>query len=185
MKPTVEKTVVSPIAVTKTAHPAAFKTCLRRAFSVSSLVVVLTACDKNEMLAGDVTGYNHMPDSGWSIGGFTVNGAGGPNLQPESGGGAFSCCMSFPKYWHQGMKVKVRWFYNHKAGDPEATPPPPQETEVEVPEYTPKTAGSVQVHFYSNHSVKVVISTFGLRHPRYPMSEDDKKPWVTRKDIVE
>ena len=150
---------------------------------VLGLAVMLTACDNNEMLAGDVGGYNHMPDSGWSIAGFTINGAGGPNIQPESGGGAFSCCMSFPKHWHPGMKAKVRWFYDVQVGDPR-TPPPPQEVEVEIPEYTPKTAGAVQVHFYSDHRVKVVISVYGIRHPRYPMTEEEKLPWVTRRDIV-
>ncbi len=152
---------------------------LWRAVGVSSLFVMLTACDNNEMLAGDVTGYNHMPDSDWSIAGFTINGAGGSNAQPGSGAGS-SCCMSFPKHWHPGMKAKVRWFYNHKASDPEATPPPPQEAEVEIPEYTPQTAGSVNVHFYPDHRIKVVISRYSIEHPRYPMSAEDKKPWRTR-----
>ncbi len=151
-----------------------------RLICVLGFAVLLTACDNNEMLAGDVTGYNHMPDSGWSIAGFTVNGAGGPNIQPESGGGKFSCCMSFPKHWPPGMKARVRWFYNHKASDPEATPPPPQEAEVEIPEYTPKTAGAVNVHFYSDHRIKVVISRYSIEHPRYPMSAEDKKPWDKR-----
>ena len=163
--------------------------CVLRRFwqfaCIGALATMLTACDGDDMLAGDVTGYNHMPDSGWSIAGFTINGAGGPNIQPESGGGKFSCCMSFPKHWHPGMKAKVRWFYNHKASDPEAEPPPPQEAEVEIPEYTPKTAGAVNVHFYPDHRIKVVISRYSIEHPRYPMSEEDKKPWVTRTDFVE
>ncbi len=146
---------------------------------VLGLAVVLAACDNNEMLAGDVTGYNHMPDSGWNIGGLTINGAGGSPAQPGSGAGN-SCCMSFPKHWHPGMKAKIRWFYHHKASDPEATPPPPQEAEVDIPEYTPKTVGSVNVHFYPDHRVKVVISTYSIRHPRYPMSAEEKKPWDTR-----
>lgn len=155
-----------------------------RSVGVSVLAVMLTACDNNDTLAGDVTGYNHMPDSGWSIAGFTVNGAGGPNIQPESGGGKFSCCMSFPKYWHPGMKAKVRWSYDVMVGD-SRKPPPPQEAEVDIPEYTPKTAGAVNVHFYPDHRIKVVISRYSIEHPRYPMSEEDKKPWVTRADFVD
>jgi hypothetical protein len=116
--------------------------------------------------------------------GFTINSAGGPNIQPESGGGKFSCCMSFPKHWHPGMKAKVRWFYDVQVGDPR-TPPPPQEAEVEIPEYTPKTAGAVNVHFYADHRIKVVISRYSIDHPRYPMSEQEKLPWVTRRDIVD
>ena len=156
---------------------------LRQFACIGGLTVMLTACSENDMLAGDVTGYNHMPESGWSIAGFTVNGAGGPNIQPESGGGKFSCCVSFPKQWRPGMKAKVRWFYDVMVGDPR-TPPPPQEAEVEIPEYTPKTAGAINLHFYSDHHIKVVISRYSIEHPRYPMSEDDKKPWVTRTDIV-
>lgn len=151
---------------------------------VLSLVASLNACGDSEMMTGDVSAYNHMPDSGWSIGGFTVNGAGGPGVQPESGGGAFSCCISFPRNWKPGMKVKVRWFYDVYSGDPR-TPPPPQEAEVEVSEYTPKTAGSVNVHFYADHRVKVVISKYSIKHARYAMSDDDKTPWVTRKDLIE
>ncbi|RQO48811.1 hypothetical protein DBV14_19320 [Variovorax sp. KBW07] len=156
---------------------------LWRSVGVSYLVLMLIACDNNEMLAGDVTGYNHMPDSGWSIAGFTINGAGGSNAQPGSGAGN-SCCMSFPKHWQPGMKAKIRWVYDVKVGDPR-TPPPPQEAEVDIPEYTTKTAGAVQVHFYSDHRVKVVISIYGLGHPRYPMTAEDKLPWVTRNDIVD
>lgn len=77
---------MSRIAVAKTSYPVASKSCFRRAVSVLSLVVVLTACDDEEMLTGDVTGYNHMPISdGWSIAGFTVNGAGGPPYRPRTG----------------------------------------------------------------------------------------------------
>jgi hypothetical protein len=184
VKSTAEHTLVKPLTISHIAGRALLKTLIWRVLPVSSLVVVLTACDGNEMLAGDVTGYNHMPIAGgWSIAGFTVNGAGGPPIQPESGGGKFSCCMSFPKHWHAGMKAKVSWFYDVKVGDPR-TPPPPQEAEIDIPEYTPKTAGAVQVHFYPDHRVNIVISVYGLRHPRYPMSEEDKKPWTARTDIV-
>lgn len=82
------------------------------------------------------------------------------------------------------MKAKVNWFYDVKVGDPR-TPPSPREAEVDIPEYTSKTAGAVNLHFYPDHRIKVVISRYSIEHPRYPMSDEDKKPWVTRKDIVE
>ena len=149
---------------------------------LGGMAVMLAACSENDMLAGDVSGYNHMPESGWSIAGFTVNGAGGANASPGYGAGS-SCCMSFPKHWRPGMKAKVRWFYDVMVGDPR-TPPPAQEAEVEIPEYTPKTAGAINVHFYSDHRIKVVISRYAIEHPRYPLSEEAKKPWITRTDIV-
>ena len=63
-------------------------------------------------------------------------------------------------------------------GDPR-TPPPPQEAEVDIPDYNPVGPGTVHVHFYPDHRVKVVVSRFAIEHPRYAMSEEDKLPWKT------
>lgn len=80
------------------------------------------------------------------------------------------------------MKVNVRWSYDATQGGPQ--PPPPQEAMVELPEYSSE-AGSIQAHFYPNHKVKVVVSVYGIGHPRYPMGEEDKFPWETSKQLLE
>jgi len=141
--------------------------------------VLLASCG-DQMVAASVGGYNHMSD--WGIEGFTVGDAGGPNLTPRSGTVGSSCCASIPKHWRSGMKVKVKWGYDTTQGGPR--PPPPQEAVVEISEYSSE-AGSIQAHFYPNHKVKVVVSTYGIRHPKYPMSAEDKLPWVSRKDLIE
>jgi hypothetical protein len=82
------------------------------------------------------------------------------------------------------MKAKVEWFYDVKVGDLR-TPPPPQEAEVEIPKYSSDRLGNVQVHFYSNQQIKVVVSNYGIEHPRYPMNEADKWPWETSKELLE
>ena len=140
---------------------------------------LLVGCS-DEMVPASVMGYNHMSD--WGIASFTVDGAGGPNITPEAGGGKSSCCGKIPAHWRAGMKVKVQWSYDTTQGGPR--PPPPQEAVVEIPEYSKRT-GDIQAHFYPNHKVKVVVSNYGIEHPRYPMSEEDKKPWITRTDIVD
>ncbi|MGN8087309.1 DUF3304 domain-containing protein [Ralstonia sp. 22086] len=127
----------------------------------------------------EVTGYNHMKDQ--SIAGFSVNGAGGPNIGPESGGGKFNCCIEIPKRWHPGMKAKVEWFYGYGIEGP-GSQPPPQEAEVEIPEYTAENRGPVQVHFYDNHRVNVVVSRYSLGHPMYPLPKDDWAPWELNED---
>ena len=116
----------------------------------------------------EVTGYDHMEKR--AILWFTVNGASGPNLFPESGGGKYNCCIEIPKRWHRGMKATVRWQYG--TGDDS-----PREAVVDIPEYTSENRGPVQVHFYDNHRVKVVVSRYSLGHPMYPLPKDDWSPW--------
>jgi hypothetical protein len=149
-----------------------------------ALAVTLTKCGSdNETLPTGITGYNHMPRvTGWSIGSFSVNEHSGRNISPEGGGAGSSCCVLLPKKWHSGTRVKVDWSYDVKLSDPR-TPPPPQQAEVKIPEYTPETSGDIQVHFYPDHRIKLVVSRYGIEHPRYPMSEEDKKPWVTDRTL--
>ena len=146
---------------------------------VAGACMLLAGCS-DEMVPASVEGYNHMSD--WGIASFTVDGAGGPNITPEAGGGKSSCCASIPVRWRPGMKVKVQWSYSTTQGGPR--PPPPQEALVEIPEYSSR-AGSIQAHFYPNHTVKVVVTTYGIEHPRYPMSEEDKQPWETSQQLLE
>ncbi len=40
--------------------------------------------------------------------------------------------------------------------------------EVELPPYKPSDVGSVQVHFYPDQKIKVVVSRYAIWHPDYP-----------------
>ena len=117
----------------------------------------------------EVTGYDHMEKR--AILWFTVNGASGPNLFPESGGGKYNCCIEIPKRWHRGMQATVRWQYG--TGDDS-----PREAVVDIPEYTSENRGPVQVHFYDNHRVKVVVSKWALGNAEYPLPKEDWAPWT-------
>ena len=140
-------------------------------FLVMGLVV---SCLDNKATV-EVTGYNHMKDQ--SIAGFSVNGAGGPNIGPESGGGKFNCCIEIPKRWHRGMKAKVEWSYGYGIEGP-GSQPPPQAAVVDIPEYTSENLGTLQVHFYDNHRVKVVVSKWALGNAEYPLPKEDWAPWT-------
>ena len=98
-------------------------------YVVLSTVLMLTACSENTVPAG-IKGYNHTADQ--PIYNFTVNGAMGHNIMPGGGGGSESCCVSIPKQWRPGLKVKVAWVYDSFQTDPNP-PPPAQEFEVELP----------------------------------------------------
>jgi hypothetical protein len=144
-------------------------------------LLLLSACSEKMVPAG-ITGYNHTKDR--SIYNFTVNGAMGSNLAPESGGGKESCCVSIPEKWRPGLKAKIAWEYQGGTEIPE--PPPSQEIEIVIPEY--KQPGKLWVHFYDNHKVKLVVSHCSIGHPFYPMSAQDKLPWKsngTKEDAIE
>ena len=134
-------------------------------FLVMGLIV---SCLDNKATV-EVTGYDHMEKR--AILWFTVNGASGPNLFPESGGGKYNCCIEIPKRWHRGMKATVRWQYG--TGDDS-----PREAVVDIPEYTSENRGPVQVHFYDNHRVKVVVSKWALGNAEYPLPKEDWAPWT-------
>ena len=128
---------------------------------------LIVSCFDNKATV-EITGYDHMQKR--AILWFTVNDASGPNLFPESGGGKYNCCIEIPKRWHRGMKATVRWEYG--TGDDS-----PREAVVDIPEYTSENRGPVQVHFYDNHRVKVVVSRYSLGHPMYPLPKEDWTPW--------
>ena len=65
-------------------------------------------------LGTPIEGYSHTSAA---INWFSVNGGGGPNISPYSGGGKQNCCASLPVKWHPGLTVVVEW---EKDPDPHA-----------------------------------------------------------------
>lgn len=145
------------------------------------LLGLLAGCPaKEDSIPVSVTGYNHIEDQ--SILGFSVNGASGPNISPFGGGSKYSCCIGLPRKWKPGMTATVHWQYGTLEGRP--PPPPPQSATVEIPEYTPKDIGPLQVHFYPDHRIKVVITPYELGHPDHPLPKEDWYPWTVDEAVV-
>lgn len=133
-------------------------------------VPLISACEE-PTFPGELVAYNHTADKPVYI--FTVNGVMGPNVDPESGGGKRSCCVSLPEKWRPGLRVKVQWVYDRVSD--EAAQQPPQSADVDVPKY--EHAGNVHVHFYDKDKVRIVISNCGAEHPFYPMDPQLLLPW--------
>lgn len=145
-----------------------------RYFVLLVACLVCAAC-KSSTTAVSVTAYNHMKRV--PIYSFSVNGGGGGgNIGGESGG-AQSCCIVIPDQWRPGLKARIAWEYDSYPDDP-LPPLPSQEVEVEVPEYA--NPGVFQVHFYSGHKVKIVVSSCRPGHAFYPMNPEDLLPWLPR-----
>ncbi|MBP7566318.1 MAG: DUF3304 domain-containing protein [Burkholderiaceae bacterium] len=136
---------------------------ITRAAAVA-LALLLAGCSREATLGAKITGYNHTTDQ--SLYYYTVNGNMGSSLLPGGGGGKFSCCVEIPQRWKPGIKVKVRWIYADGAALPPE--PPPHTAEIELPPYQPGDIGSVQVHFYPDQKIRVLVAKIGLGHPDYP-----------------
>jgi len=138
--------------------------------AAASLLMTTGCTDSTTSVS--VRGYNHM--NRLSIHIFDINGTAGPNVSPESGGGE-TCCVSIPARWRPGIKMRVAWKYDQDE-DLKRPLPRDQIVEVDVPEY--RRVGAVQVHFYDDHRIKLVVSPCSPRHPFYPLSGRDLAPWT-------
>jgi|GEM_PF-4813094 len=75
------------------------------------------------------------------------------------------------------MTATVSWEYGSGLPRHLRPPqPPPKVATVEIPEYT--EAARVQVHFYPEHRVKVVVTQYGLGHPCHPLPQESWAPWT-------
>lgn len=154
-----------------------------RAFLMLIGVLVLSACQaESKMLSAPVTGYNHTAAA---ITRFTINGAGGPNLGANQGGGSEVCCGVVPRVWTPDLKAIIEW---QKDPDPyaygkwkekpfsDSWNKRMQEHEqhysrhravVEIPQYGEKVC-ALQVHFLPCDEVKVSTTCFTPSNPNYP-----------------
>ncbi|WP_230474295.1 DUF3304 domain-containing protein [Gibbsiella quercinecans] len=127
--------------------------------------------------AGDLSGINHMADSG--INSFSVNGYGGTLT-------GNSCCIILPEKWTTGLKARVEWEV-----DPYIAPPFPgykdrvkfnawkrvlessfqqHSTIVDIPQYGKERCG-LTVHFLPCNQVKVTTVCSGYGTQNYPIKE--------------
>lgn len=144
------------------------------------LLFILSGCSpdkKNEQLAGNISGFNHVKDT--SVNWFSVNGYYGR-------GAAGTCCIMIPSQWSPGQTVLVEWEvdpepYAYAKGPPLGTDEFREfmkkhkanyrhySKRVEVPQYDAPCG--IQVHFLPCQEVKITLSCYALDHPNYPIKE--------------
>lgn len=117
-----------------------------------------------------VASYNHTTNT--YVSWLSVNGAAGPNSYPGTGGGGDACCVVLPRVWKPGMRVVVAWGYTIGLKDADEKR---QTVEIEVPKYA--KPGTVNVHFYEGHRVKVIVSNCSLQHIDYPVAPAERAPF--------
>jgi hypothetical protein len=85
-------------------------------------------------------------------------------------GGEKGCCLSLPKVWHAGMKVRVVW----GESDLKRTYPEEYTRDLEIPPYD--TPADLYVVFYAKHDVEVVVSVGEPGSPKW-RGRIKQAPW--------
>ena len=132
-------------------------------------------------LGAPIEGYSHTSAA---INRFSVNGAGGPNISPYSGGGKQNCCASLPVKWHPGLTVVVEWVKDPNPYDSRNWPKPrysdawSKAARAHEAKYTHHRAvvpvaryerlGVVNVHFLPCNQVVVTAGLMMPGTPNYP-----------------
>lgn len=144
-------------------------------------LVGLSGCRSGpEMVSAPVKGFNHTSAE---IMGFTINGAGGPRIPPNQGGGNEMCCSTLPLQWRPGLRATIEWdkdpnpygpikrdqygqilkeaLVRHSDGYSHHT------ATVEISKYAEGLC-ALQVHFLPCDQVRVSTTCFTPVHPDYP-----------------
>jgi hypothetical protein len=127
-----------------------------------------------DKMTAQISPYNHTPDY---IHQFYVNDQGGGNSFAYGGGGSFVCCIVYPTVWRQGLTAKVRW--TTSSSDPNATGEAAMgkwhEKTVPIDRYN-EPGTTLNVHFLPKGEVRLVISSMGAGHSKYPGPTAPEKP---------
>ena len=114
-------------------------------------LLLLGACSSQDTRSVTLVGYNYTERPIYT---FSVNGGGGSNIFVGGGGASFSCCTDITV----GQPVEIKWLYDttekqYLAGLREEK----RSTTVIVPPPTVPEAEYLEVHFYPDHHVELVL----------------------------
>ncbi|VBB14435.1 DUF3304 domain-containing protein [Burkholderia stabilis] len=120
-----------------------------------------------ELSSGGTKTLNYTP---WYIHTFSISGpkgsgigGGGPNVMPmrvdgrPSGGGAETCCTSYPREWQADLRVTVRWVVDKKM-DSKTLGYWYKAENVRIPQYDGSRSGGVWAIFLPGDRVKLMVA---------------------------
>ena len=133
---------------------------------------------KEQMTPVEVSGFGHL-GPGWGVPSYYVNGVSGGNSSGVGGGGSFSCCISIPSKWREGLVVKVNWDtcdIRHMRFGIDGLILPEDKDKKCVLQHHEKTLpipyydepGTLRVHFFPDGIAAIAISDYSLGNSKYP-----------------
>lgn len=131
--------------------------------------VFLTACEKPTVnvslhgvnYSGETFSYDVADPA-------TPDKAAGGELIDPFGAGGTTCCITLPKRWHSGIKLKIRTTHWLKKRPDGSLPEIKQVQVVDVPAYIEGKPGELWVLREVDGKISVVSSDFQPDHPKWP-----------------
>lgn len=134
-----------------------------------STVTLLSACEKSTVDV-NLHGVNYSGETFSYVVSDPAkpeSGSGGELIDPFGAGG-MTCCVTLPKVWRPGIKLKVRATHWLKGRPDGSLPQIKEEHLVEVPMYVDGKPGEVWVLREADGKVSVISSDFQPDHPKWP-----------------
>jgi len=142
-----------------------------------------------ELISGGVSARNYTTAY---IDGFGISGpgdihGGGPNVMPvkddgrPSGGGAETCCMTFPVKWQPDLTLTVRWLAYKLQEDKKVTKSWHKAENVRIQQYDGQQAGGVWAIFLPGDRVKIIVTDGNANgHNTVAVRPADDDPYVAQ-----
>lgn len=135
--------------------------------------IVQQAADTNSSVMSDSVNYMHERGVKYTLYDLSTNpptAIGGSIVEMLATGGDKGCCLSLPKVWRPGIKVRLAW----DEADLTQTYPEKYTRDLEVPRYD--EPADLYVVFYPDHEVEVVVSKGEPGHPDW-RGRVKQTPW--------
>ncbi|WP_081067113.1 DUF3304 domain-containing protein [Burkholderia multivorans] len=143
-----------------------------------------------ELSSGGTKTLNYTP---WYIHTFSISGpkgsgigGGGPNVMPmrdggpPSGGGAETCCTSYPREWQPDLRLTVRWKADKKM-DGKTLGYWYKAENVRIPQYDGSRSGGVWAIFLPGDRVKLMVADGNANgHNSVMVRPTDDDPYVVK-----
>ena len=150
-------------------HEAFWKRPLALLLTCLVTVSLLSACEKSTVDV-NLHGVNYSGETFSFVVSDTKkpgDGSGGELIDPFGAGG-MTCCVTLPKVWRPGIKLKVRATHWLKERPDGSLPEIKEDYVVDVPQYVDGKPGDMWVLREADGKVSVVSSEFQPNHEKWP-----------------
>lgn len=136
-------------------------------------VFALTGCSNNEPVLLGIMGYNHTERY---IDSFSVNGQGGGNAYPMSGGARVYCCMGYRRNLQLPIEMEVEWVWGTEEDENHQITRPREKASYRaiLDGPVPEDPQNLEVHFMPDGTVQLRITSMPSPEPKASVQQGAK-----------